>query len=598
MISTSTYRFLLGAFLFLGSLQLLFAQNDQDAVSFNIKLSKEKLGLNERLRVEFTMNKDGDNFQPPSFEGFDRVMGPSQTVSNSWTNGKRSFFKTYWYVLNPTRKGQIKIGQASIEIEGKTYKTVPKTVVVTDAVSNPNAPKTANDIAGEKLHLVAEVSKGSPYLNEAVSVVYKLYISNDVSVNNYRVLDSPKYNNFWSQDIPVTRYKTVQTTYQGQPYLSVVIKRVVLYPQKSGKLEIEPLALEVYVDVPTNQRSFFGQRIYTQATRRVSAGKRGLDVKPLPEQGKPEGFGGAVGDFRFSVKASKTSLNASESLQAQVLVEGEGNLKLFQLPELTLPSALEVYEPEFNEDVRTNLSGMKGSVSESYTVVPSYRGQYPIPSIAFSFFNPRTKKYTTINSDEIALQVLEGPEEVGTGLNAPATVNSSRVPVGDQFHFIKLKTSLTPTNSSFFFGSNRFYWWLFLPLSLVPLSLLIASSRRKSEEDQDKIQQRQTNKLAKKYLANAKKALGDKEAFYIALERALHNYLKAKLRIETFEFSKEKIETLLVERQATESSIAQLIQLLKNCEMARYSPFSRGQMQEDYTLASKVIAQLDKEIRK
>ena len=475
---------------------------------------------------------------------------------------------------------------------------MPKTVVVTDAVSNPNAPKTANDIAGEKLHLVAEVSKSGPYLNEAVSVVYKLYISNDINVNNYRVLDSPKYNNFWSQDIPVTRYKTVSTTFQGQPYLSVVIKRVVLYPQKSGQLEIEPLALEVYVDVPTNQRSFFGQRIYTQATKRVSAGKRVLKVKSLPEQGKPEDFNGAVGDFQFSVTASKTSLNASESLQAKVEVEGEGNLKLFQLPKLNLPSALEVYEPEFSEDVRTNLSGMKGGVSESYTVVPSYRGQYPIPSVSFSFFNPKTRKYTTINSEEISLQVLEGPEEAGTSPSASTAVDASRVPIGEQFHFIKLKSNLVPKSSRFFLGSSAFYWWLLLPLGLVPVSLLIATSLKRRDEDQDKILLRRTDKLARKYLAHAKKALGDKEAFYIALERALHNYLKAKLRIETFEFSKEKIQELLEDRQASESSIAQLIQLLKNCEMARYSPFSRGQMQEDYTLASKVIAQLDKEIRK
>jgi hypothetical protein len=571
----------------------------EKAVSFEMKLSKEKLGLNERLKVEFTMNKDGDNFQPPEFADFNVVMGPSQTVSNSWSNGKRSFYKTYWYILNPRKKGSLRIEQATIEIEGQTYKTVPKTVVVTAAVSNPNAPKTANDIAGENLHLVAEVSKTNPYLNEAVSVVYKLYISRDISVNNYRPLDNPQYNNFWSQDIPVTRYKSEPTTYKGKPYLSVVLKRVVLYPQKSGKLEIEPLALEIYVDVPTSRRSFFGQRIYTQATQRVSAGKRVLNVKPLPEQGKPEDFSGAVGDFTFSVTASKTRLNASESLQAKVSVEGDGNLKLFQLPKLTLPSALEVYEPEFNEDVRTNLSGMKGSVSESYTVVPSFRGQYPIPSVSFSYFNPKTRSYQTVNSDEITLQVLEGPEDNSTSTNTGVVNrNTVSVPSGEQFHFIKLKSDLIPVANQFFLGSSRFYWWLLLPLALVPLSLLVRQLLAQKDQDQEKIQLRQTNRLARKYLTNAKKALGNKEAFYIALERALHNYLKAKLRIETFEFSKEKIQSLLEEKQAKEQSIEQLIQLLTNCEMARYSPFSTGQMQDDYQLASKVIAQLDKELPK
>ena len=332
--------------------------------------------------------------------------------------------------------------------------------------------------------------------------------------------------------------------------------------------------------------------------QRVSAGKRVLNVKALPEQGKPEDFTGAVGEFEFSVSASKTSLNASESLQVKVEVSGSGNLKLFQLPALTLPSALEVYEPEFNEQVRTNLAGMKGSVSESYTVVPSFRGQYPILPVSFSYFNPKTKQYISLTSEEITLQVLEGPEDNTASSGVGSAQNSIRVPTGDQFHFIKLKSGFYPKTKRFFWGSKTFFWWLLLPLGLVPVSLLIRQLLNNKELDQDKIQLRETNRLARKYLANAKKALGDKEAFYVALERALHNYLKAKLRIETFEFSKEKIQAILEEKQAKPNSIKQLIQLLTNCEMARYSPFSVGQMKEDYQLASKVIAQLDKELRK
>ena len=210
-----------------------FAQ-DEDAVTFEMKLSKEKLGINERLRVEFAMNKDGDNFNPPSFDGFQVVMGPSQSISSSWINGKRSFSKSYSYILKPTAQGSFTIGQAAIEIDGETYKTLPRKVQITAAVDNPNAPKSADDVADESLHLVAEVSKGNPYLNEAVTVVYKLYISSNISVTNFRPLDSPKYNNFWSQDIPVTKYNTVNETYNGKPYRSVILKRVVLYPQKRG----------------------------------------------------------------------------------------------------------------------------------------------------------------------------------------------------------------------------------------------------------------------------------------------------------------------------------------------------------------------------
>lgn len=572
-----------------------YAQENE--VSFEIKLSKEKLGINERLRVEFTMNKDGDNFSPPAFEGFKVVMGPSQSISSSWINGKRSFSKSYSYILVPTARGKFAIKQATIEISGDTYKTLPKTVEVTAAVDKPSDEKTVDDVADESLHLVAEVSKGNPYLNEAVTVVYKLYVSPSISVTNYRPLDNPKYNNFWSQDIPVTKHSAQNGTYQGKPYRYVILKRVVLYPQKFGSLEIEPLSLEIFVDVPTNRRDFFGGRIYTQTSKTVSAGKRTLNVKALPEAGKPVNFGGAVGDFEFSVTASKKQLNASESLQAKVEVSGKGNLKLFQLPEPELPSALEVYEPEFDENVRTNSSGMEGKVANNYTIVPSFRGKYPIPSISFSYFNPKTSKYVTLNSKEINIEVLEGP--VGSSTDNSTASSSNKqfvVSTGKQFHFIKLSPNLSKIGTNYFFGSSSFYLMLFAPLLLIPIAVFSFKKREAIASDVAGNKIKRANRLAKKYLSTAKKELGNKEAFYVALEKGLHNYLKAKLKIETSEFSKEKITTILTEKKVTTENIEGFIGLLKNCEMARYSPFSDVQMQNDYDKASEVISKLDKQL--
>lgn len=570
---------------------------EEEGVTFDMALSKEKLGINERLRVDFTMNKDGDNFTPPPFDGFNVVMGPSQSISSSWINGKRSFSKTYTYILMPTGRGNFTIGQATIEIGGQTYKTLPKEVEVTAAVDKPNDQKTVDDVADESLHLVAEVSKGNPYLNEAVTVVYKLYVSPNISVTNYRPLDNPTYNNFWSQDIPVTKHTAQNGTYEGKPYRFVVLKRVVLYPQRSGELEIEPLSLEIFVDVPTNKRDFFGGRIYTQTTKTVSAGRRTLNVKPLPEAGKPADFGGAVGDFGFSVTTSKKELNASESLQATVGVSGKGNLKLFQLPEPELPSSLEVYDPEHEENIQTYSSGMEGKVSNNYTIVPSFRGKYPIPSISFSYFNPETEKYVTLHSEEINIEVLEGPmASSGNAVPGPSVNKQAVVATGKQFHFIKLDPDLRPKKVSYFLGSRTFFLLLFIPLLLIPIAIFFFKKREAIASDVVGNKIKQANRLAKKYLSTAKKELGNKEAFYVALEKGLHNYLKAKLKIETSEFSKEKITDILTKKGVAVEDINAFIELLKNCEMARYSPFSNVQMQNDYDKASEVISKLDKQL--
>lgn len=573
------------------------AQDVDNAVTFEMLVSKQKLGINERLRVDFTMNKDGDNFTPPDFKGFRVLMGPSQSISSSWVNGVRSYSKTYSYTLAPTARGNFNIKQASIVIGGQTYKSLAKKIEVTAAVDKPNGQMTIDDMADQSLHLVAEVSKTTPYLNEALSVVYKLYVSPSISVSNYRALDNPKYNNFWSQDIPVSTRSAQNGTYKGKTYRYVILKRVVLYPQKSGKLEIEPLSLDVTVDVPTNKRDFFGGRIYSQTNKTVSAGKRTINVKELPSEGKPADFGGAVGDFGFSVTTSKTSLNASESLQAKVEVNGKGNLKLFQLPEPNLPASLEVYEPEFDEKIRTMLSGMQGKVSNNYTIVPSFKGKYPIPSISFSYFDPKAKTYRTLSSNEIVINVIQGPTNSSVSTSSTNLGNKqSVIATGDQFSFIKLKPNLTAVGSNYFFGSTCFYLWLLLPLLLIPLAILFGKKREALASDVAGNKIRRANKLARKYLSTSKKALGNKEAFYVALEKGLHNYLKAKLKIETSEFSKDKIATLFDEKQVEVGTKDGFIALLTNCEMARYSPFSEVQMQQDYDKASEVISYLDKQL--
>ncbi len=586
------------------SLLLLLVTTTLSAqIKFEAKVSKTKLGINERLRIDFEMNKDGDNFNPPDFNGFTVVGGPNTSVSQSWLNGKRSYKKTYSYFLAPKQRGQVKINQATIEIDGEVYKTQVVTVNVTAAVKRPNDPDNAENIASENIHLVAEVSKTNPYLNEAITVVYKLYVSQSTGVSNWREIDNPRYNDFWSQNIDIKGLKIQNGSYKGDDnYRYVVLRKTVLYPQKTGQLEIEPLTLDVTVEVPTKRRDFFGGRLMTKVNKRVSAGSRTINVKELPLEGKPENFTGAVGDFKFNVITSKTELNASESLQARVEVTGNGNLKLFELPKIKLPNSLEVYEPEHNENVKTNLGGMYGSISDSYTIVPQFKGKYPVPSISFSYFDTNSETYKTISSGEIVINVLEGPVNTANSDNNIATTTNGSgkqqvVSNNEQFAFVKTKANLKPMHQDTFFKSTGFWTSLLLPFLAIPLALVYRKKREERQADVFGNRIRKADKLAKRYLSEAKKSLGNKEAFYIALEKALHNYLKAKLQIETSEFSKEKINTILIERQVNSETVSEFISILEHCELARYTPITNVEMQQDYEKAAQTISVIDKELR-
>jgi len=568
-------------------------------VKFEAKVSKKKLGVNERLRIDFEMNKDGDNFIPPSFNGFTVVGGPNTSVSNSWANGKRSYAKTYSYFLAPKKRGKFTIKQAKIEIGGETYKTFPITINITAAVDRPNSPPGASDIASEKIHLIAEVSKANPYLNEAITVIYKLYVATEVGVNNWREKDNPRYNDFWSQNIEIKALKQQKAIYKGEEYRYVVLRKTVLYPQKTGKLKLEPLVLDVTVEVPSGRADIFNRQIMTNVPMTVTAGSRTIDVKALPELDKPSDFKGAVGDFSFSVKTTKSQLNATESLQAKIQVSGKGNLKLLGLPQLTVPSSLEVYEPEHSENVRTNLSGMQGSISDTYTIVPQYRGKYPVPTISFSYFDLKTERYKRITSDEIVIDVLEGPTAAIDNADAAAASNTKQGirPNSNTFAFIKTSSNWMNTSSEPFFKSTGFWSLLLVPFLVIPLAIIIRKKQDERNADFQGNRVRKANRLAKKYLSEAKKMLGKKEAFYVALERALHNYLKAKLNIETSDFNKEKIEKLLTERKVESIVISDFLSILENCELARYTPITQVTMQNDYDKSAKTISLIDKQLR-
>jgi hypothetical protein len=581
-------------------LLFLIAQSLSAQVQFEAKVSKNTLGINERLRIEFNLNADGDNFVAPNLEasGFRVIGGPSQSVSQSWINGKSSFNKSYIYILLPTQKGQLTIKQAAIEINGQIYKTSPVKINVTNAVEIPKDPNEAPAVsADDNIYLVADISKSNPYLNEPITVVYKLYFSYSIGISNWRELNKPKYNDFWSQNIDIKQLKAEEGMFKGERYRYVVLRKTVLYPQKSGKLEIEPLSLDIDCQLPSNRRNFWGQPIMVEDSKRVSAGSKIINVRALPESGKPVDFSGAVGQFDFKVNPSKTTLKNGESLDLTLSVIGKGNLKLFSLPKPVVPTALEMYDPVHEENVSTPLTGMTGRITDKYTIIPQYKGSYQIKPLSFSYFDLASGRYKTITSQPITITVLDGPSVASGEKYNPTEVTKNKVEVAKSFAFIKPKTSLKSMEKEDFLGSGLFYSLVALPFLAIPL--LIVGRRRKRAIDNDVVGNkiRKSNALAKKYLSEAKKHLGQKEPFYIALEKALHNFLKAKLNIETSDMSKEKIREILTERNAQPETISEFITLTENCEFARYAPSSDTAIQQDYEKAVEIISNLEKQLK-
>jgi predicted house-cleaning noncanonical NTP pyrophosphatase (MazG superfamily) len=323
---------------------------------------------------------------------------------------------------------------------------------------------------------------------------------------------------------------------------------------------------------------------------------RKVRVKALPEAGKPVDFSGAVGDFEFSVLADKNVLNANEAAQIKVVVKGSGNLKLFEIPKIVTPAELEAYTPEHKEEVTTSLSGLKGSISDAYTVVPQYKGKYKIPEVAFSYFNPKEEKYHTILAEAVFVEVTEGNELPSSANDTAGSFKKNVVSNGNNFRFIALETKFEPASKKEFLHSVEFYLLLLLPFLVIPIGILIGKKRAKRAGDIFGNKIRNANKLARKYLSEAKKQLGKKEAFYVALEKALHNFLKAKLQIETSEISKEKIAELLQNKGIDAVTINEFITVLNDCDFARYTPTTDVMMKNEYEKTVEILTEIDKQL--
>ena len=559
-------------------------------------VSKNKLGLNQRVKIQFTINKQGaDNFQAPNFKNFQIVSGPSQSISQSWINGNASFSQSYSYIVKPLKKGEFLIPAASIKLNNKILKSKLVKVIVLDPVDIPKDPNDPSYIAQQNVHLVAEISKSSPYVGEGIYVEYRLYVSQNISVRDFSYTESPQYNGFWNQDIKIRGLTTKNGTYNGEPYRYVVLQKALLIPTKSGKLTIDPIKMDIVIGVPTGRGDFFGNAIVRNITKSFASTKKFIQSKELPIEGKPESFNGAVGDFNFIVSSSKNILKSNETATVSVKVTGNGNLKLFELPEIKTPSELEVFTPEQKEKINISSRGIRGSVTKNYTVVPQFRGKYKIPSTEFSYFDLKEKKYVRLTSQDIFVDVLEGKELV-TDSDVPSNFKKDIVVTGANFRYIQTSSTLSLANESDFYTSKFYYLILILPLLFIPVGIVIAKRNEARSNDVLGNKLRKADRLAKKYLSEAKKQLGTKEAFYVALEKALHNYLKAKLRIETSDISKEKITELLKNKSVDKSSIDSFIEVFNSCDMARYSPVSVVEMKDDYEKSKLVITQIDKQL--
>lgn len=591
--------------------------NAQDPV-FMASLSKNPVTQGETFQVTFTLNNIGQNFRAPSFPGFKILSGPNQSSGTQVINGKISRSSSFSFILSAEKIGTYTIKPATIKLDGKT---VSSNALKIEVVEPSEAEKKrrqqqqqeeeqmqdqANQIIRDNLYIKATVSKSNIYRGEQIIATYKLFVNSELNVIDLQVSKNPSFNGFWSDDIEQSQVNWVRELVNGVPFRVAEIKKVILSPQQTGKLTVDPFEFESVVRLQTGSQrrrsifdDFFGRGSYKDFEYLVKSNPISVNVKNFPENA-PSSFNGAVGDLNMEAWLDKTETSTDEPVTLKIKISGNGNIKLINPLDLNLPPDLETFEPKTADNTSSNASGVSGNKIFEYLIIPRASGKFKIPAIEFSYFDPASSSYKLIKSEEFTLNVAKGSSD-GSASSVTGFKKEDLQFIGKDIRYIATKTELYQRSEKSFFKSQIYFLMLGLPF--IFLIILIIFRRKKEEDNKNTalVKNKRATKLAQKRLSKAEKLLksGQDDSFYEEIINALWGYISDKLNISTADLNKDRVKEELNKIKLKEETISRFIEILNESEFARYSNAARdnGKPNQMFDKSKDIISQIEKEIR-
>ena len=558
------------------------------------------------------------NMSLPGMGNFQLLGGPYSSFSShsQWVNGKmvQKTLVSFTYAFRATKEGNYTIPPATVKVNRKEYKTneVQITVTAGDVPVQQQNPAPGSQslekaLADDPVFLRVLPSKSEVYLGEQFVSGLKVYTRvNTRPASSSR--DIP-YEGFYKNGVDPDE-RAQQQEINGQVYVSQVIQRHILIPQKTGKIEIPPFDSEWTVQQRVERQggrsafdSFFDDPFFdsyqevpvTLSTRPIT-----ITVKPLP-QGAPAGFTGGVGDFYMKAELSDTEMEVNEALSLKITISGSGNLPLMGEPEVNLPPDHDLYD--VSRDLKTSTAGnrISGSVTFEYPIIARHAGRYRIAPVQFAWFDPRTESYKTATTEEFNFTVLKGEGEESPGsVYVPGVARESVRNLGTDIRDISRSLPAYTTVAATVFGSpfNRWFYPAVLVLSIVLLIIIRKLTQRNA--DLTLVRNRKAGKAARSRLKTADRyrKADQSDRFYEELGKALWQYLSHKMNIETSDLSREEVRSQLAQRGVEVEEQEELMRILEDSEFSRFAPSSeKSDMDLLYRDAVKLISKLENSLK-
>jgi hypothetical protein len=583
------------------------------------------VAVGERFRITYKINtRDAKELRAPDMKSLQILSGPNTSSQSSFTiiNGRseNSTTITYTYIAVATEQGDVELDGATIKAGGKQITSNKLTIKVLppdQAAQSQNGQgqgsgQTAGRQSGQgtasvgtdDLFMLATVDKTTVYEQEAILLTFKIYKL--PSVDLQRMSNAmPDIKNCHVQEVELPSNKEFDLEhYNGRNYQTMVWSQYVLFPQRSGDLEIPATPFEGSIAQRVDNNSgdildmFFNSTRYVEVKRDLTSKPIKVHVKPLP-QGKTNSFYGGVGDFSISSTISATDVTANDAVTVRVILSGTGNLKLVKTPEMKFPQDFDIYDPKVDNKYTIKGGRQTGNKVYEYLIIPRHAGQYTIPALEFQYFDPKSGSYKTVKTDEYTLNVARG-QGGGESQTSVAYVNKEDLRfVGQDVRFHSTPLSLKSGTGNFF-GSTLFYVYLALPLLILLVLVAISRKRIADSANMAKVKVKKASSVATRRLKVARKLMKEnrKDQFYDEMMRALQGYFGDKLSIPVAELSKDNIEESLKRRNVPEEPVKQVISLLDDCEFARFAPGDdTGRMDRLYEQAAAVISQIENMIK-
>lgn len=536
----------------------------------------------ERFQITFTLEgAKGENFIGPQLNNCELISDRNFSFTRINSIGSNFYRYDYICVYYAQKAGKVNVPSVSITVDGKHYKTKPFSFEIhknTGALNqhiSPNqqdideydlAPKSITE-AKSKTFLKIILSKNKVYEQEPVECKFKLYTQSNIKID--KKSGRLSLNDFLYDELQADSDKVNVEEYNGQEYSTLVLKHLILYPQKTGTLKINgEFIVTVLIPQVTNMLGM--QYLQQQIVPIKLSDDISLEVIPLPSP-RPSNFSGAVGDFSVNTKVSPSALRTNETATFTFTINGNGNIKYIKEPQFKFPSEFELYSPKINSDINWVDGRMEGMATYDYSFLPQSVGTYQIPAYEFVYFNPDKKEYITLKTSPINIVVNKGRS---SGINVN---EEKRTDIID----INLDTKNLSKKSTFIVAT--FWYWLIYIFIIGIFIFTIILIKKSSESDISSLKLAKANKVAMKRLKHAHEymiANKDKQ-FYEEIVNAIWGYLSDKLLIPTSQLIRDNVTLELSKYGADESLCADVIDVLNLCDMAIYAPQASSEQTKD-----------------